>query len=331
MEAGQLVARGGGIVLTAVLVAGGFGVFPGGMPAVLVAACLAMIAAMIMSEALGVLNFRRPDSRAYPLRSAVQVTGDLLVMSSFVAGLRIYADTTTWPSLIIPIVVAALRFRLPGALIAWAVTSAFLPFALTLGPRPVVPGELAFAILMHLIVAFISGTQAGAFARQVRELDEARRAMERQAGHDPLTGLPNRMHLSQFYAGQDSGHLAVLLLDLNGFKQVNDAFGHAAGDEVLCETGRRINASLRDGDLAGRLGGDEFLVLLPRTGPEETEEIIQRLRTVITQPIAVDGHLATVGVSIGAADRRAGDRVSLEVLTASADRAMYAEKTAIPR
>jgi diguanylate cyclase (GGDEF)-like protein len=327
VEAGQLTARGGGIALTALLMAGVFDVFPGGMPPALLWACAAMLAVMTVAEVLGAVSFRRPDGPRYLRLSAVQVVCDVAVMCTFVAALRVYADTTTWTGLIVPIVAAALRFRLPGALVTWAVTSAFLPFALNAGGHSAAPGDLAFAVLINLIIAFISGTQAGAFARQIGALDEARKALEHQAGHDPLTGLPNRTRLARFECG---GELSVLLLDLNGFKQVNDELGHAAGDEVLRETARRIRATLRTGDLAGRLGGDEFQVLLPGTAPAEAAEVIHRLRTSIARPVQVGGVTATVGVSIGTAHRPPGSDATLEELTARADKAMYAEKAAGP-
>jgi diguanylate cyclase len=331
VEAGQLAARGFGILSTVLLVAGAFRIFPGGTPGALTLACLAMIAVMTAAEVVGAVNFRHPGGRQYAWCSAVQVAADLAVMCTFVAALRVYVDITTWTGLIVPIVAGALRFRLRGALATWAVTSAFLPFALHLGGHTVVPGDLAFAILINLIIAFISGTQSGAFARQIGELDEARRALEHQAGHDPLTGLPNRTRLARFADGEHGRELTVLLLDLDGFKQVNDELGHAAGDELLRETGQRIHAALRSGDLAGRVGGDEFQVLLPQTGPEEAADVIARLRAEITRPAALSGGHATVGVSIGAAHRQAGQDLSLDALAAQADRAMYREKSAVRR
>jgi diguanylate cyclase (GGDEF)-like protein len=331
VEAGQLAARACGIVLTAMLVAGRLDFFPDPVPVAMTAMGVGMITVMVTAEVLGAVNFCRPLGRRYSLRSVVQVSCDLIVMCGFVGGLRLYADATIWPALIVPIVAGALRFRLPGALIAWAVTSAFLPFALSLGDRPVPGGELVFALCIHLIVAVISGTQAGAFTRQVRELDALRCALEHQAGHDALTGLPNRARLTRSAAGYDGRSLAVLLLDLNGFKQVNDTLGHAGGDAVLCATARRVDASVRDGDLAGRLGGDEFLVLLPDTGPAEAAVVMRRLRAEITRPLEIDGRTAEVGVSIGAAYRGAGEGGSLEALTVVADRAMYSDKTAALR
>ncbi|GAA2628150.1 GGDEF domain-containing protein [Paractinoplanes durhamensis] len=326
VEAGQLLARGAGILFTALLVAGAFRIFPDGMPHALVLECAAMITVLLLTGVLGVLNFRHPNDPHYLWRSAVQVAADVAVMCAFVAALRVYSDITTWTGLLVPIVGGALRFGLPGALGTWAVTSAFLPFAMRIGnPEPV--GHLAFAVLINLIIAFISGTQAGAFARQIDALDEARLALEHQAGHDPLTGLPNRTRLAQFAAGENGRELTVLLLDLNGFKKINDELGHAAGDELLCVTGHRIGAALRAGDLAGRIGGDEFQVLLPQTGPDDATEVIRRLRAAITQPVPIGDGLAKVGVSIGAAYRPGGADISLDALTAQADQAMYREKS----
>jgi len=131
----------------------------------------------------------------------------------------------------------------------------------------------------------------------------------------------------QLAAGENGRPLAVLLLDLDGFKHVNDELGHSAGDELLRETGQRIRDAVRGEDLAGRLGGDEFQVLLPQAGPEQAEDVIRRLRAEIIRPVPVGGVLATVGVSIGAAYRRAGEDTSLDALTALADQAMYREKS----
>jgi diguanylate cyclase (GGDEF)-like protein len=331
VEAGQLVARGCGIVLTVMLTAGLLGIFPEDVPPALTATCLGMTALMVTAEVLGAMNFRSPTGAGYALRSSIQVAFDLIVMCAFVAGLHLYTEITVWPALVVPIVIAALRFRLAGALAAWALTSAFLPFALSLSDQPAPRGELVFSVCVNVIVGVISGTQAGAFARHVDELDRARRTLEHQAAHDPLTGLPNRIKLAQFAEHHRSQALAVLLLDLNGFKQINDSWGHAAGDAVLCATAHRIRATIRDGDLAVRLGGDEFQVLLPDTEPAQVAAVTERLRAAITTPVQVADHLVMVGASIGTAYRRAGEDITLEALTASADQGMYAEKGTTPR
>jgi diguanylate cyclase (GGDEF)-like protein len=188
--------------------------------------------------------------------------------------------------------------------------------------------DLPFAIAIHLFVALLSGTQSSAFARQVKELHAVRKALQHQASHDGLTALPNRARITEYADGQAGREMTVLLLDLNGFKEVNDTLGHAAGDSLLREVGHRLSANLRAGDMAGRLGGDEFVVLLPDTGPAAAAEIEARLRTEIGRPVDLDGHQISVGASIGAAHRPAGATTSLTALTADADAAMYRDKTA---
>jgi diguanylate cyclase (GGDEF)-like protein len=258
----------------------------------------------------------------------VQLACDVVVMCGVVVWFQIYGTTTTWPGLVVPIVVAALRHRMLGALITWAVTSA--TFAVTvavLGPRAVRPEDLPFAIAIHLIIALISGTQSAAFARQVEQLDATRAALQHQANHDSLTGLPNRAHLSS-YADRFAGRsLAVLVLDLNGFKHVNDTLGHAAGDDLLRAVADRLSTGLRAGDLAGRLGGDEFLILLPDADPATVTDLTARLRTEIARPIVLADGPVTVGVSIGTAYRAPGADADLARLTAEADSAMYRDKS----
>ncbi|MGX6606803.1 diguanylate cyclase domain-containing protein [Micromonosporaceae bacterium Da 78-11] len=327
VEASAVVARGSGLISTALFVAGRLGVPTGDIPPGLRLVCLIGIAVMAGATTLAGYNLRRPAGPRYGLLSALQVAGDLLVMCGIVVWFEIDGGQTTWPGLVVPIVVAALRHRLPGALIAWAVTSAgFATVIIALGDRAVRPEDLPFAIAIHLVVAVISGTQSGAFARQVAELDATRRALHHQATHDSLTGLPNRAHLSEYADGLPGRALAVLLLDLNGFKQVNDTLGHAVGDLLLREVGRRLSTDLRSGDVAGRLGGDEFLILLPDADPATVTELTARLRVEISRPVDLDGVTVTVGVSIGSACRPPGAATELTRLTAEADAAMYRDK-----
>lgn len=138
-----------------------------------------------------------------------------------------------------------------------------------------------------------------------------RKALEAEllhrALHDPLTGLANRNllvdRIDQALAGTDSGARphCLLYLDLDGFKQVNDRYGHAAGDEVLRLLAGRMSALLRPGDTAARLGGDEFAILCVNADPRHAETIAERLCGAVAEPLVVDGQQlvlsATVGVS----------------------------------
>ncbi|MBB2923486.1 sensor domain-containing diguanylate cyclase [Cellulomonas cellasea] len=127
------------------------------------------------------------------------------------------------------------------------------------------------------------------------------------ASHDDLTGLPNRRELLRLLglglrAVGPGAALAVLFVDLDRFKAVNDTYGHAAGDEVLIEVGRRLRTHLRHGDVLARLGGDEFgAVLVEVRDDVEITELVARLEETVARPIRVTGGVVSVGVSIGAA------------------------------
>ena len=146
---------------------------------------------------------------------------------------------------------------------------------------------------------------------------------------DPLTGLYNRRFVEDRLraeiarAERRREPLMVLLLDLDNFKQVNDRFGHAAGDSVLTELAQRIRKAVRASDFAVRMGGDEFLVLLPECPPENVQVILSRLA-----PFDMDfgGEKISVSCSIGYAQHQAGEIAS--ELVRRADQALYAAKAA---
>ncbi len=159
-----------------------------------------------------------------------------------------------------------------------------------------------------------------------------------RASHDPLTDLANRAavtaHLDALVrdhgrrqSAGPAGSWAVVLLDLDGFKAVNDDLGHHAGDRVLEVTARRLGAGVREGDLVGRLGGDEFVVVLPGlAGEAELAELVGRLETSLRGPIEVDGRTVRVGASIGSALVGPGTCATGSELLARADAAMYRVK-----
>ena len=152
--------------------------------------------------------------------------------------------------------------------------------------------------------------------------------------HDGLTGLPNRTllmeRLGQLIAlsRRESHHVALMFLDLDGFKKVNDTLGHSIGDEVLKTVATRLSGLLRNSDTVARLGGDEFVVLL--YNPESSESIAQigaRVIAVLNEPMQFDEVEARVGTSIGIAVFRDGTD-SAEALLKRADDAMYVAKAA---
>jgi len=168
----------------------------------------------------------------------------------------------------------------------------------------------------------------------VTDLKRRQQSLEQVARHDPLTGLPNRLllmdrlDLAMAATRRAGSMLAVCFLDLDGFKAVNDAFGHAAGDEVLREVARRLRGTMRGGDTAARIGGDEFVLLLSGARNRgEVERALERLAAVVAQPYRVgDRDTVHISCSVGVAafpDHAADPQVLLQ----KADAAMYAAKT----
>jgi diguanylate cyclase (GGDEF)-like protein len=163
----------------------------------------------------------------------------------------------------------------------------------------------------------------------VLERVEHSRDLHHAANHDPLTGLVNR---ARFFAAVDE-HIArgaeplgVLYLDLDGFKPINDRWGHGHGDDVLAAIADRLRASVRPGDTVARLGGDEFAVACPGADAAELVRLADRLLAVVRAPISVRGQVLRVGTSIGLATSPAGSSPG-EVLVAAADAALLAAKS----
>lgn len=155
-----------------------------------------------------------------------------------------------------------------------------------------------------------------------------------QAHFDALTGLPNRqlcydrLHQALAHAKREQHQLAVLFIDLDRFKNVNDSLGHALGDELLRETAARLTASVRDTDTVARLGGDEYVVILPHIhGVLEVETVVNEMLNQLKRPFSIDGHTSSLSASIGVTlfpeDGRSADE-----LLRRADTAMYAAKSA---
>ena len=165
--------------------------------------------------------------------------------------------------------------------------------------------------------------------RQIDALGESRERLRRQALHDPLTGLPNRLHLMRELAGRFDGttapQSALLLMDLDRFKEINDGLGHHVGDQVLCEVAERLRAATPSGDTVGRLGGDEFALLLDDPpGYRRPEAVAEALLRALEEPVEVDGMALSVGVSIGVC--HSTDAADASTVLQSADVAMYRAK-----
>jgi diguanylate cyclase (GGDEF)-like protein/PAS domain S-box-containing protein len=169
-------------------------------------------------------------------------------------------------------------------------------------------------------------------AHEVTELRRAERELEHRATHDPLTGLPNRhrlQHELQYaleHAARTRNGLAVLYLDLDGFKRINDQHGHDVGDRLLRAAGQRLHKGLRQGDLMARVGGDEFVALLPGCcDAQAAGTVAEGLRACLKLPVDLPEGVFHLDASIGIAcfPRDGGDP---DALLARADRAMYEAK-----
>ncbi|MEU9301060.1 EAL domain-containing protein [Streptomyces sp. NPDC048269] len=174
-------------------------------------------------------------------------------------------------------------------------------------------------------------------SRDVTERVRLEAQLQHSAEHDPLTDLPNRAlftrRVRQALTGRRAGDhsTAVLFIDLDGFKAVNDTIGHQAGDELLIEAARRLQDSVRAGDTAARLGGDEFAALILGDGSRDrsareyqAREIADRLRTTLSQPYRIAGNEVRVAASIGVAFADSG--ITPSDLMRNADLAMYRAK-----
>src|SRR6202045_341750 len=220
-------------------------------------------------------------------------------------------------------------------LLAFAVTALALP-AVRQGADTIFKIKMVEAVfgLIALVVIFNIYT----ISQQVL-IKRLRRQLAEKQGHsellrnlamvDPLTGLYNRRFAEQRLAAEVArserrGHpLTVLTLDLNNFKEINDTYGHPAGDQVLQEFASRLNKVIRGSDLAVRLGGDEFLVVLPECTLEQLKLVLQRLSSF---ELDWQGQKIPVTFSAGWKDYEMGDRP--EEMLARADEALYSNKRA---
>jgi diguanylate cyclase (GGDEF)-like protein len=160
--------------------------------------------------------------------------------------------------------------------------------------------------------------------------------LSRLARTDHLTGISNRAQFEMAVASEiqqatrTGESFSLLCMDLDGFKEVNDEHGHAAGDEVLREVSRRLQAQLRQGDTVARLGGDEFGIVMRRGTAEEALALCKCVVAAVEQPVKLaSGSVVAVGMSVGEASFST-DALTAEVLMAQADRALYASKRSSP-
>lgn len=181
--------------------------------------------------------------------------------------------------------------------------------------------------LLLITAAVISGLGVARFTIAVRQQERMQQLLRHQASHDTLTGLTNRRVLTERLDdlfGPPRHDAMLLYVDLDGFKAVNDAHGHAAGDQVLAAVASRIQSQVRGTDVVARVGGDEFAVLCQGLDEADAQMLAERICEVVAHPIPVGGDLVHIGASVGIAT--AVDRATPEDFLNAADDAMFAAK-----
>ncbi|MFA9949895.1 diguanylate cyclase domain-containing protein [Dentiradicibacter hellwigii] len=173
-----------------------------------------------------------------------------------------------------------------------------------------------------------------AFTSDITESKRQQQQLERMAHYDALTDIPNRvlladrLHQAIAHARRNQNELALVYLDLDGFKEINDTHGHETGDQLLVAIAHRLRTTLRESDTLARLGGDEFIaVLSDLKKPNECEAALSRLLAVANTPFEIGQHTLQLSISIGAA-LFPHDGEDAETLTRRADQAMYRAKQA---
>ena len=195
--------------------------------------------------------------------------------------------------------------------------------------------EIEETIGERTIFASAAPAPDGGYVFVVQDITERRSAEARiahLARHDGLTGLPNRTQLIERLEDAQprlarGAHFALLCLDLDRFKQVNDTLGHPIGDKLLQKVTRRLKAAVRETDIVARLGGDEFAIIQDSANqPEDVTALAARLVREVSEPYVIDGHRIIIGTSIGIA-LAPNDGVSAETLLKCADLALYRSKS----
>jgi diguanylate cyclase (GGDEF)-like protein len=184
--------------------------------------------------------------------------------------------------------------------------------------------SVSLALLVWLMVT--ARARALYFAAEMTE------ELRMMAQHDPLTSLPNRALFSDRLRGElaraqrHGGLFAMIFLDLDNFKPINDTYGHGVGDVMLIELAKRLKATVRTSDTVGRIGGDEFVVLMPELiDAHAAFGLAEKIRLAVREPMVVDGNTLSVSCSLGIAvyPDDGTDEISL---IKSADEAMYRAK-----
>ena len=241
-----------------------------------------------------------------------------------------------WPSAIVVMAMAVWVRPRPADLLAQEKAASFFLPSLAAGSALVILFSSSFHGVSHFAIALATATFVAVGIRltlSVRDMKAISRERHRQSITDDLTGLRNRRYLydmlDAFFTERDSSSfdrsLAFLFVDLNRFKEINDSFGHPAGDALLKQLGVRLSSSLRETDLLVRLGGDEFAVVLLDGELDYAVTVAERVSASLAEPFTLDVVSASINASIGIAMAPA-DATDSAGLVWCADVAMYRAK-----
>lgn len=268
-----------------------------------------------IGDVLGILVVAPVVLYSRQLRAAFDARFAVLLAASAAIALVVFGGlggSVVQPYLVTPLLVLiAFYYGAPGAAASGLVTAVIAdlvsarghgPFAFTPETENALVRLQLFTAVELLTVYLLVGVRSQLLSAQAR----AARLSEQQM-RDPLTGAGNRLLLDEALAevtaeplvGAETMPAAVLFLDLDDFKPINDEYGHDVGDEVLIEVARRIEGAVREGDTVARLGGDEFAAVCPGAGEPDAKMLVRRLESAISEPMDIRGRSLTVRASVG--------------------------------